>query len=65
MKPAGRSSSSTSPMTSSCGQASANSVSGGWEEISVTTRPIKVGIIMSSTAMTPPPRNKAAVGPLA
>ncbi len=58
---AGRASSSTAAMAASCGQASCHSAPGARVETSDTTRPMKAGIAASSIAITPPPRNSAAV----
>ncbi len=58
---AGRASSSTAAITASCAQASRHSVPGACVETSDTTRPMNAGIEASSTAITPPPRNRPAV----
>ena len=55
----GRRISSTATMPSSCGPASRSSVPGAWLEISVTTRPMKTGMVVSSTATRKPATNSA------
>ena len=60
----GRAISSTSAMPRRCGQKFANSLSGGLEVISVTMRPMKMGIVESSSATMKPAANSPANSPL-
>ena len=61
----GRSTSKVSAIASSSGQKSANSVSGLLVVISVTMRPMKIGIMVSSSATTKPTTNRAMNSPFA
>jgi hypothetical protein len=61
----GRSSNRTTDMPSSAGQLSAHSVSGWLDVTSVTMRPMKTGMVASSSATISPATNSAANSPLA
>ena len=61
----GRNTSKVSAIASSSGQKSASSVCGALVVISVITRPMKIGIIVSSNATTKPTANKAMNSPFA
>jgi hypothetical protein len=61
----GRSTSKVSAIASSSGQKSANSISGLLVVISVTMRPMKIGIMVSSSATAKPTTNRAMNSPFA
>ncbi len=61
----GRTSTSATAMASSIGQCSANSASGLSPVTSVTTRPMKIGTSVSSSATVKPAANSAMNSPLA
>ena len=55
----GRSTSSTTAMPMSLGQSSRSNSPGAWVETRVTTRPMKTGMLASSSATTKPAMNSA------
>ncbi len=60
---AGRTTSRTSAMASSCGHESCNTACGVRLDTIVTTRPTKTGIVVSSSATTRPAANSATTKP--